>query len=70
MGKHHTAELMRKIAPEPQADDDFDEDGWNEPQYQRPTKDELEAQYSDWLWDKQDAAPRSVRLWDECGVGR
>jgi hypothetical protein len=68
VGKHFNAELYGKLTPQP--DDDFDEDGWNEPQYQRPTKDELEARYSEWLWDKQDAAPRSVRLWDECGVGR
>ena len=66
MGKHHTAELMRRIAPSVD-DDDLDEDGWNEPQPQQLTKDELEARYSDWLWDKQDAAPRSVRLWDELG---
>jgi hypothetical protein len=29
------------------------------------TDDEIEQQYSDWHWDKQDTAPRSVRLWDE-----
>jgi hypothetical protein len=80
MGKHHTAELMRKIAPEPQADDDFDEDGWNEPQFQRPTLGELEARYSDWKHNKDDdlatavrryALPmRRVRIWDEVEVGR
>lgn len=68
MGKHFNSEVYRQIVPA--HDDDLDEDGWNEPQPQRPTKDELEARYSDWLWDKQDAAPRSVRLWDEMGVGR
>lgn len=66
MGKHFNSEIYRQIAPQ---DDDLDEDGWNEPQPQQLTKDELEARYSDWLWDKQDTASR-VTLWDEMRGGR
>ena len=48
---------------------DREQDAYFEPA-ESYTEDDFDTDHSEKGWDKQDAAPRSVRLWDECGVGR